>query len=85
MTATLNLYGGFKSGYAGIWRVNGRISNDLYSLEDPSLSFSTSAFEFGGVVANHGSYLLLGGNSVSIGGFNIGFQCAIKNRWEREQ
>ena len=48
------------------------LSNDLYSLEDPTLNFSTSAFEFGGVVVNHGSYLLLGGNSVSIGGLSIG-------------
>jgi hypothetical protein len=47
------------------------LSNDLYSLENSTLNLSTSAFEFGGVVVNHGSYLLLGGNSVSIGGLTI--------------
>ena len=56
------------------------LSNDLYSLEDPSLNLSTSAFEFGGVVANHGSYLLLGGNSVSIGGLAIGSNSHVRLR-----
>ena len=48
------------------------LSNDLYSLENPSLALTTSAFEFGGVVVNHASYLLLGGPSLSIGGMQIG-------------
>ncbi len=56
------------------------LSNDLYTLEDPSLDFTTSAFEFGGVVANHGSYLLLGGNSVSIGGLAIGSNSHVRLR-----
>jgi hypothetical protein len=47
------------------------LSNDLYSLEDSTLNLSTSGFEFGGVVVNHGSYLLLGGTSISIGGLTI--------------
>jgi len=47
------------------------LSNDLYSLENPTLNFTTSAFEFGGVVVNHASYLLLGGSSVSIGGLVV--------------
>jgi hypothetical protein len=47
------------------------LSNDLYSLENSTLNLSTSAFEFGGVVVNHGSYLLLGGTSISIGGLTI--------------
>ena len=47
------------------------LSNDLYSLENPTLNFTSSAFEFGGVVVNHASYLLLGGSSVSIGGLVV--------------
>ena len=47
------------------------LSNDLYSLENSAIDATTSAFEFGGVVVNHASYLLLGGTSVSIGGMVV--------------